>query len=228
MKTLVLLALIVIITGSAVFSGITFTTPGIFQAYAGISLDPDNAANSIIVHANREGHSEIRTYDSFSRIGFVSGEGNFLLESVPSLDKREFYEFIKDALDKKNPLDREMINISIDIYSGNAKLIETLEYKRCQLDEYFVHSVDSLGKIQFIEGQDNIEIREVTKLECDSFSISLDKFGTSVNNGVVYEKSVIEPNEGDLTYNTISNTLQKYQDGEWVDISGKGGPQIQR
>lgn len=228
MKTLVLLALIVIITGSAVFSGITFTTPGIFQAYAGISLDPDNAANSIIVHANREGYPEVRTYDSFSRIGFVSGEGNFLLESVPSLDKREFYEFIKDALDKKNLIDREMININIDIYSGNAKLIETLVYKRCQLDEYFVHSVDSLGKIQFIEGQDNIEIREVTKLECDSFSISLDKFGTSVNNGEVYEESVIEPNEGDLTYNTISNTLQKYQDGEWVDISGKGGPQIQR
>jgi hypothetical protein len=228
MKTLVLLALIVIITGSAVFSGITFTTPGIFQAYAGISLDPDNAANSIIVHANREGYSEVRTYDSFSRIGFVSGEGNFLLESVPSLDKREFYEFIKDALDKKHLIDREMININIDIYSGNAKLIETLVYKRCQLDEYFVHSVDSLGKIQFIEGQDSIEIREVTKLECDSFSISLDKFGTSVNNGVVYEKSVIEPNEGDLTYNTISNTLQKYQNGEWVDISGKGGPAIQR
>jgi hypothetical protein len=227
MKTWVLLALIIIVTGSAVFSGITFTTPGIFQAYAGISLDPDNAANSIIIHANREGHREIRTYDSFSRIGFVSGEANFLLESVPSLDKREFYEFIKDSLDKKNLIDRELINIDIDIYSGSAQLIETLEYKRCQLDEYFVHSVDSLGKIQFIEGQDNIEIREVTKLECSSFSISLDKFGTSIND-IVNEKSVTEPNEGDLTFNTISNTLQRYQNGEWVDISGKGGPGIQR
>jgi hypothetical protein len=227
MKTLVLLALIMIITGSAVFSGIAFTTPGIFQAYAGISLDPDNAANSIIIHANREGYPEVRTYDSFSRIGFVSGEANFLLESVPSLDKREFYEFIKDSLDKKNLIDRELINVDIDIYSGNSKLIETLVYKRCQLDEYFVHSVDSLGKIQFIEGQDNIEIREVTKLECSSFSISLDKFGTSIND-IVNEKSVTEPNEGDLKYNTISNTLQKYQNGEWTDISGKGGPGIQR
>ncbi len=228
MKTQILLALIIIVTGFAVFSGITFTTPGIFQAYAGISLDPDNVANSIIVHSNREGHTEIKTYDSFSRIGFVSGEANFLLESIPSLDKKGFYEFIKDSLDNKNHIDRELININIDIYSGNAKLIETLEYKRCQLDEYFVHSVDSLGKIQFIEGQDSIEIREVTKFECGSFSISLDMFGTNIKDVGVYEKSTIIPNEGDLTYNTISNTLQKYQNGEWVDISGKGGPQIQR
>lgn len=229
MKTLVLLALILIITGSAVFSGITFTTPGIFQAYAGISLDPDNAANSIIIHANREGYPEVRTYDSFSRIGFVSGEANFLLESVPSLDKKEFYEFIKDSLDNNGQIiNRDLINIDIDIYSGNSKLIETLVYKKCQLDEYFVHSVDSLGKIQFVEGQDSIEIREVTKLECASFSISLDNFGTSVDEEKVHEKTVIEQNEGDLKYNTISNTLQIYRNGEWVDISGKGGPQIQR
>jgi hypothetical protein len=202
--------------------------PGILQAYAGVALDPDNAASSIIVHASREGSSVVRTYDSFSRIGFVSGEGNFLLESVPSLDKKEFYEFIKDSLDKKTTIDRELINVDIDIYSGNGKLIETLEYDKCQLEEYFVHAVDSLGKIQFIEGEDSIEIREVTKLACDSFTISLDKFGTTLGEEVVYEKAPEIPNEGDLKYNAITNTLQKYQNGEWVDISGKGGPKIQR
>jgi len=34
-----------------------------------------------------------KSFDSFSRIGFVAGEGNFLLESVPSKDKKPFYSF---------------------------------------------------------------------------------------------------------------------------------------
>lgn len=228
MKSQVLLALTIVITSSILFSGMAFTIPGLLQAHGGISLDPDNAAKSIIVHANREGSNTVRTYDSFSRIGFVSGEGSFLLESVPSLDKKEFYEFIKDSLDKKNIIDRILINIDIDIYSGNGKLIETLKYGRCTLDEYFVHSVDSLGKISFIEGEDSIEIREVTKLQCDSFTISLDEFGTSLIEEEVFEKAPINPEEGDLKYNTMTNTLQKFENGQWIDISGKGGPKIQR
>ena len=30
--------------------------------------------------------------------------------------------------------------------------------------------------------------------------------------------------EGDLFYNSMTNTLQKYKNGTWVDISGVGGP----
>jgi len=228
MKTWILLALIIVIASSAVFSGLTLAAPGIFQAYAGISLDPDNAANSIVIHTNREDTNLINTYDSFSRIGFVSGNGNFLLESVPSLDKRDFYEFIKDSLDNISHLEREEINISIDIYSGNGKLIETLLYEKCQLDEYFVHAVDSLGKIQFIEGRDSIEIREVAKFQCLTFTISLDRFGTSPDENIIYQNGPDGPNEGELFYNSMTNTLQKYQNGTWIDISGKGGPSIQR
>ena len=228
MKTWILLALTIVITSSVVFSGLIFTAPEIFQAYAGISLDPDNAANSIIVHANRDGTSIIKTYDSFSRIGFVSGEGNFLLESVPSLDKKEFYEFIKESLDDKKVLDHELININIDIHSGNGMLIETLEYRKCQLDEYFVHSVDSLGKIRFIDSEDSIEIREVAKFACTSFTINLDRFGSDINEKVVFQENAIDTDEGDLKYNTVTNTLQIFENGEWRDISDPGGPAIQR
>lgn len=228
MKTWILLTLTVIITSSAVLSGTTFLTPEIFEAFAGISLDPDNAANSIVVHTSRVGTSEERTYDSFSRIGFVSGEGNFLLESVPSLDKKDFYEFLKESLDNNNQFNEVEMDVSIDIYSGNGKLIETLEYNKCTLEEYFVHSVDSLGKIQFIEGKDSIEIREVTKLGCKSFSINLDKFGTELNEEIIVEKEPSINNEGDLKFNLRTNTVQIYQNGEWVDYSNKDGSEIQR
>ena len=229
MKREILFTLTIIIVSSAVFSGFMLASPGIFDAYGGISLDPDNAANSIIIHTNREGEREIMTYDSFSRIGFVAGVNNFLLESVPSLDKKEFYEFVKDSLDSKNYLDIYKINIGIDIYSGNGKLIETLVYDKCVLDEYFVHAVDSLGKIQFIEGKEGIEIREVVKFACSSFTISLDRFGTSLEEEIVYEKDLPEfAEEGEIMFDTSTNTLQQFQNGEWVDISGKGGPGIQR
>ena len=229
MKRGILFTLTIIIASSTVFSGFMLAIPGIFDAHGGISLDPDNVANSIIIHINRDGEREVRTYDSFSRIGFVSGENNFLLESVPSLDKKEFYEFIQDSLDNKNTLNLDKININISIYSGNGKLIETLVYDKCVLDEYFVHAVDSLGKIQFIEGDEGIEIREVAKFECNSFTISLDGFGTDLEEVIFYEKDLPEfVNEGEIMYNTNTNTLQQYQNGEWVDISGKGGPAIQR
>jgi len=229
MKTWILLVLTIVIASSAIFSGIMFTAPSMFQAYAGQSLDPDNAASSIIVHTNREGQSEVRTYDSFSRIGFVSGESNFLLESVPSLDKKEFYEYIKDSLDKNSDLTKEQINVEIDIYSGSGKLIETLVYNRCELSEYFVHAIDSLGKIQFIERENAIEIREVVKFECVGFTINLDGFGTTLDKQLVHEKApVVQPEEGDLRYNTGTNLLQKYQNGEWINISGKGGTSIQK
>ena len=229
MKRGILFTLTIIIASSTVFSGLMFTVPGIFDAYAGIALDPDNAANSIIIHVTKEGTREIRTYDSFSRIGFVSGEANFLLESVPSLDKIEFYKFIKDSLDNINNLDKYEINIAIDIYSGNGKLIETLEYDRCVLDEYFVHSVDSLGKIQFIEGEDRIEIREVTKFECASFTISLDRFGENITEEINYEEDLPEfAKEGEIKYNPSTAIYQQYQNGKWVDIGKTGDPRTQR
>ena len=229
MKREILFILTIIIASSAVFSGLMFALPGIFDAYGGITLDPDNAAKSIIINANREGSNEVRTYDSFSRIGFVSGENNFLLESVPSLDKKEFYVFIKDSLDNRNILDIDKINIDIDIYSGNGKLIETLVYNKCELDEYFVHAVDSLGKIQFIEGDGRIEIREVTKFACQSFTISLEGFGTSLTEESNYEKDLPEfAKEGEIKYNPSTTTYQQYQNGKWVDISKTGDPRTQR
>ena len=72
------------------------------QAYAGETLDNDNVAKTIQVRINPTGTNSEFIFDSFSRIGFVSGEGNFLLESVPSKDKKPFYSMIKKSLDSKN------------------------------------------------------------------------------------------------------------------------------
>jgi len=213
------------------------------QAYAGVTLDNDNVAKTIQVRVNPAGTNLEKTFDSFSRIGFVSGPNNFLLESVPSKDKKPFYDQVKKSLETKGTnFKNKGINISIDIFAGDGEIIETLVYRDCDVTEYFVHGVDSRGKIFFVENEGTVEIREVTKFECVSFTIEIDyteeeieKIKETIN---IVERSIFETvgdnpyfsvtptngTEGELFYNSDTNRLQKFVNGEWVDISGVGGP----
>ena len=100
-----------------------------------------------------------------------------MLESVPSEDNKPFYNFVRDSLhDSQNVLaNPTYLDINIDIFSGDYDLINTLSYEKCMVSEYFVHSVDSRGKIPFIENYQGIEIREVTKFTCTSFNLIIDE-----------------------------------------------------
>lgn len=219
------------------------SNPEFLKAYAGITLSNDNVAKTIQLRVNPVGTAIEYTFDSFSRVGFVDGEGNFLLESVPSKDKKPFYLLVKNSLNSKNPLiTNTRMNIAIDIFSGDGEVIETLLYKECSVTEYFVHGVDSKGKIFFLEEDGTVEIREVTKFSCTSFSLEIDVSDIEIKEietvieafdrnqfekdetDIYFSYPPASPEEGDLFYNSITNRLQKYQDGEWVDISGVGGP----
>ena len=217
------------------------------QAYAGVTLSSDNVAKSIQVRINPTGTNIENTFDSFSRIGFVQGESNFLLESVPSKDKKPFYLLVQKSLEAKNTfLKNKGMNISIDVFSGDGEIIETLKYNDCNVSEYFVHGVDSKGKIFFTEEDGTVEIREVTKFECTSFSLEVKITETDIDaleetiqlintksfevedGDSYFSAPPEEPNEGDLFFNSVSNKLQKYNNGTWVDISGVGGPPTPR
>ena len=109
----------VLLTISTVYSNFD-----LIQAYAGVTLSSDNVAKTIQVRVNPTGTNVENTFDSFSRIGFVSGEANFLLESVPSKDKRPFYVLVQKSLEAKNTLLKNKgMNISIDVFSGDGSLI---------------------------------------------------------------------------------------------------------
>ncbi len=179
MQTRVAIALILIaIVGTALVS-FSSVTPDIRQAFTGIGLTSDDVAKFMIIRVNADGTTEELVFSSFSRVGFVRSEGTeFLLESLPSIDKKPFYELVEKSLSFVNPLlgKPPMMDVSIDIYSGSYKLIETLEYDDCSVTEYFVHVVDSKGKYRFIEDDTSqTEIREVTKFSCADFTLSLDQ-----------------------------------------------------
>ncbi len=152
---------------------------GVFvnTAHAGPALDQRDAAKVMRIRVVETGHNNELVFGSFSRIGFVSDYTSFLLESVPSEDKKQFYIFVRDSLQSKGNVlaNPTYLDIEIDIFSGDYDLINTLSYEKCMVSDYFVHSVDSRGKIPFIEGNDGIEIREVTKFTCNSFKLVIDE-----------------------------------------------------
>jgi len=248
---------VVTITSIAVLLGIStvFSNPEFLEAYAGITLSSDNVAKTIQVRVTESGTLNEFTFDSFSRVGFVSGEGNFLLESVPSKDKKPFYKLVKASIEDKNTrkIDSRM-NVAIDLFSGDGEIIQTLEYSGCDVIEYFVYGVDSKGKIFFAENDGTVEIREVSKFSCVGFTLNIDpyrvkkeveiidKFESEELGAEELRQQAFEfdsddpffsdapqvPNEGDLFYNSMTNTLQKYRNGTWIDISGVGGPSSPR
>jgi len=233
-----IVSITILLTISTVFSN-----PDFLEAYAGITLERDNVAKTILVRVNPMGTNIENTFDSFSRIGFVQGEGNFLLESVPSKDKKPFYVLIQKSLETKNSnLKNSGLNISIDIFSGDGEIIETLKYNNCDITEYFVHGVDSKGKIFFTEEDGTVEIREVTKFECISFRLEVEiteediaqlektleivasNLFELIEEDKFFSSAPEDAEEGELFYNSITNKLQKFVNGNWTDISGVGGP----
>jgi len=148
-------------------------------AEADTPLSERDAAKIMRVRVVETGHNNELVIGSFSRIGFIAdSSSDFLLESVPSKDKKLFYRFVQESLESKGNVlaNPTFLDIKIDIFSGGYDLINTLSYEKCYVMDYFVHSVDSRGKIPFLEGNDQaIEIREVTKFSCNSFKLLLDE-----------------------------------------------------
>src|SRR3989338_6498006 len=109
----------VMIVVATIFTISIFYSYPDLQAFGGVTLNSADAAKSIQVKVTPQGTNNERTYDSFSRIGFVAGGSNFLLESVPSKDKKSFYNLVKTSLEDKNRLSKSnLLDVSIDIFSG--------------------------------------------------------------------------------------------------------------
>ncbi len=170
--------LVLAIVGTSIISfSLVGLTPDVIQAFAAATLNSKDVAKFMIVKFNLNGVGEEYAFSTFSRIGFVSGNANFLLESLPSVDKKSFYKLVQKSLKTKDAIINQVIfDVEIVLFSGGYDHIETLDYTKCHITEYFVHTVDSKGKFRFLEDDDsNIEIREVTKFDCTGFNLSLEQ-----------------------------------------------------
>ena len=135
----------------------------------GTNLDENDYATKFIVRITDKDGIE-HTFFTFSKISFVrSVEPKFQLDSLPSKDKGIFYEIVSQSL--KSPYNSRF-DVSLDLLAADNSLVETYNYKKCEVESHFVYVNDSKGKFSFLEDANSkLEIREATKFACTGLSI---------------------------------------------------------
>ncbi len=104
---------------------------------------------------------------SFYDLGFDS---YFSLESIPSIDKIEFYDIVAKTI---NPGDTPRpFDVSIDVLAGDNSVIITIIYPKCRITEYSPYSQDFVLFYQYSDTQRE-EIRDRTVLYCSGLKMQV-------------------------------------------------------
>jgi len=111
----------------------------------------------------------IETAGSFSIYEF-DDKPIFLLESMPSPDKQDLYRGIDDWMDRGQSL--TPFDVSVDVLSGDGRLIQTWAYDDCQPTAYGTYLQDSKLYYQFVEN-DVPEIRERIIFSCQGIDLEV-------------------------------------------------------
>jgi len=87
----------------------------------------------------------------------------FFLESLPSADKKLFYEFIADWMDSGDLLNE--FDVDVDVLDGTGATIQTWAFERCGITSYGTYLQDTIFIYQFSGVQDS-EIRDRANFSC--------------------------------------------------------------
>ena len=98
-----------------------------------------------------------RTYD------FRDDNPKFFLESLPSADKKKFYEFVAKWMDQGSSLNE--FTMEIDVLDGTGSTIQIWEFNRCGITSYGTYLQDYVFIYSFTGVQDS-EIRDRTYFSC--------------------------------------------------------------
>jgi len=93
----------------------------------------------------------------------------FLLETLPSKENINYYQAIDDYFQTDSPLFKEF-DVSIDVVSGDGTVLQTWEYRNCDLEDYTVYLQDNIIFDRF-SGEQGSEIRERSIFLCTGLSL---------------------------------------------------------
>jgi len=94
---------------------------------------------------------------------FRDANPQFFLESLPSADKKQFYEFIADWMDRGDLLNE--FDVDIEVLDGTGSTIQIWEFNTCEITSYGTYLQDTIFIYQFSGVQDS-EIRDRTHFSC--------------------------------------------------------------
>ncbi len=87
----------------------------------------------------------------------------FLLEGLPTSDKKQFYEGVDKWLTRKGVL--QPFDVDIDVVAGDGSTIVTWEYRQCQPTAFGTFLQDVVFYYQYVD-QDKAEIHERAIFDC--------------------------------------------------------------
>jgi len=93
----------------------------------------------------------------------------FLLESLPSHDKRDMYVGIENWM-TRGSASLQPFDVDIDVISGDGRIIQTWAYKNCEPTAYGTFVQDLIFFYQFVD-QDKSEIRDRVTFTCTGLQL---------------------------------------------------------
>ena len=100
----------------------------------------------------------------------VSGKSkSFSLESLPSKDKEQFYQYVTDKLSNKRQV--QPVDVSVDLVLGDGTVLQSWKYPRCDVVNYSVYrqEISAIWKFKQSNGP---EIRDKTFFSCTGLQVN--------------------------------------------------------
>ena len=94
----------------------------------------------------------------------------FFLESLPSSDKKQFYEFVGDWMDRGSLLNE--FDVEIEVLDGTGSTIQIWEFNTCEITSYGTYLQDTVIIYQF-SGVQYSEIRDRTNFSCTGIHLKV-------------------------------------------------------
>ena len=111
--------------------------------------------------------------DILHRSVYVFGDKpQFILESLPSKDKVDLYRAIDKVYFAKASPTITRFDVAIDILAGDGSLIQTWQYKKCQVTGYGTFFQDVTNFYPF-SGQEGGEFRDKIVFECSGVRLQV-------------------------------------------------------
>ncbi len=170
--------------------------------------DEQNRAQRFVLTISGGEITEDHTYHTFTKFEPLFEEKSsktpashqinsvgFSLESLPSKDKEDYYQFLADYVN----LDRNPIpfDAKIELVTNNGKTIQSWNYVDCDLEHYDSFLQESLLQFTFNGKKAVSEIRNKSLFECVGFNMDFD---TRDSNYSLDQKVIPEINDRAVAY----------------------------
>jgi len=107
--------------------------------------------------------NEILAVDRGRIYEFRADNPKFFLESLPSADKKQFYDFVADWMDRGIVLNE--FDVDVDVLDGTGAVIQTWAFTKCGITGYGTYLQDTIFIYSF-SGISDSEIRDRANFSC--------------------------------------------------------------